>query len=41
MSKIDHQIKTLEPLTIEEEENGRLAAKDICQKVFIHLDNID
>ena len=39
--KLTTKLKLLEPLTIEEEENGRLAAKDICQKVFIYLDNID
>lgn len=33
--KLTTKLKLLEPLTIEEEENGRLAAKDICQKVFI------
>jgi len=41
--KLTTKLKLLEPLTIEEEENGRLAAKDICQKViiFIYLDYID
>jgi len=32
--KLATKLKLLEPLTIEEEENGRLAAKDICQKLL-------
>lgn len=41
--KLTTKLKLLESLTIEEEENGRLAAKDICQKVIIliYLDYID